>query len=235
MNKTTLTVALTVAFIASLAAPFSLKADDNLPITAEQQQKLTPDAVLADLMKGNKRYAAGNISEPNIKDRVEASSKGQFPQAVILSCLDSRVPVEDVFDQGIGDIFVGRVAGNIENVDQLGSMEFAAGAAGVKLVMVLGHEACGAVKGACDDVKLGNLTKLLAKIKPAIDSVEGYDGERNSKNKEFVDKVIEANVRQTMTDIRKRSDLLASMEEEGKIKIVGAIYSLHTGEVTLLD
>ncbi len=212
-----------------------MKADDNLPITAEQQQKLTPDAVLADLMKGNKRYAAGNISEPNIKDRVEASSKGQFPQAVILSCLDSRVPVEDVFDQGIGDIFVGRVAGNIENVDQLGSMEFAAGAAGVKLVMVLGHEACGAVKGACDDVKLGNLTKLLAKIKPAIDSVEGYDGERNSKNKEFVDKVIEANVRQTMTDIRKRSDLLASMEEEGKIKIVGAIYSLHTGEVTLLD
>jgi len=225
MNKTTLTV----AFIASLAAPFSLKADDNLPITAEQQQKLTPDAVLADLMKGNKRYAAGNISEPNIKDRVEASSKGQFPQAVILSCLDSRVPVEDVFDQGIGDIFVGRVAGNIENVDQLGSMEFAAGAAGVKLVMVLGHEACGAVKGACDDVKLGNLTKLLAKIKPAIDSVEGYDGERNSKNKEF------ANVRQTITDIRKPSDPLASMEDEKKIKIVGAIYSLHASEVTFLD
>ncbi len=112
---------------------------------------------------------------------------------------------------------------------------FAAGAAGVKLVMVLGHEACGAVKGACDDVKLGNLTKLLAKIKPAIDSVKGYDGERNSKNKEFVDKVIEANVRKTITDIRKRSDLLASMEDEKKIKIVGAIYSLHTGEVTLLD
>jgi hypothetical protein len=113
MNKTKLAVAL----IASLAAPFFLKADDNLPITAEQQQNLIPDAVLADLMEGNKRYVAGDISEPNIKDRVKAFSKGQFPQAVILSCLDSRIPVEDVFDQGIGDIFVGRVAGNIENVD----------------------------------------------------------------------------------------------------------------------
>ena len=113
MNKTKLAVAL----IASLAAPFFLKADDNLPITAEQQQNLIPDAVLADLMEGNKRYVARDISEPNIKDRVKAFSKGQFPQAVILSCLDSRIPVEDVFDQGIGDIFVGRVAGNIENVD----------------------------------------------------------------------------------------------------------------------
>lgn len=222
--------------VAAIAVSANVIADENLPITSEQQAKLTPDEVLADLMEGNKRYVSGEIAEPNIKKRIEASSGGQFPQAVILSCLDSRVPVEDIFDQGIGDIFVGRVAGNVENVDQLGSMEFAAGAAGVKLVMVLGHEACGAVKGACDGVELGNLTALLAKIKPAIEAVEGYEeSERNSKNKEFVDKVIEQNVRQTVADIRKDSELLAKMEEEGKIKIVGAVYSLHTGEVTLLD
>ena len=222
-----LTLALT-SFVPTIA--------DDRPITAEQQKSLTPDAVLTDLLEGNKRYVEGNISEPNIKNRIAAASKGQFPQAVILSCLDSRVPVEDVFDQGIGDIFVGRVAGNVENVDQLGSMEFAAGAAGVKLVMILGHEACGAVKGACDGVELGNLTALLAKIKPAIDSVEGYDAEtRNSKNTEFLNKVIEANVRQTVKDVRERSALLAGMEKEGKIKIVGAIYSIHDGSVTLLN
>ncbi|MDF1860057.1 MAG: carbonic anhydrase family protein [Verrucomicrobiales bacterium] len=205
---------------------------DDLPITAEQQKALTPDAVHTNLMEGNERYVAGEQSVRGIK----AAAGGQFPQAVILSCLDSRVPVEDVFDQGIGDIFVGRVAGNVENVDQLGSMEFAAGAAGVKLVMVLGHEACGAVKGACDNVELGNLTRLLEKIKPAINSVEGYEeSERNSRNTEFVNKVIEANVRQTVADIRKRSEVLAGMEKEGKIKIAGATCSLQDGSVTLLD
>jgi carbonic anhydrase len=221
---------------AALAA-FTLPAfGEDLPSTAEQQKALTPDAVLTNLMEGNKRYVAGEQTERDIKANIKAAAGGQFPQAVILSCLDSRVPVEDVFDQGIGDIFVGRVAGNVENVDQLGSMEFAAGAAGVKLVMVLGHEACGAVKGACDNVELGNLTALLKKIKPAINSVEGYEeSERNSKNTEFVNKVIEANVRQTVADIRKRSEVLAGMEKDGKIKIVGAIYSLQDGSVTLLD
>lgn len=230
MKKSAIT---TLAALAALALPAI--GDDNLPITAEEQKALNPDQVLEDLMAGNERYVKGEIADPNITNRIKAAAGGQFPQAVILSCLDSRVPVEDIFDQGIGDIFVGRVAGNVENVDQLGSMEFAAGAAGVKLVMVLGHEACGAVKGACDNVELGNLTALLKKIKPAIKSVEGYEGERNSKNKEFVDKVIEANVRQTVADIRKRSEVLAGMEKEGKIKIVGAIYSLQDGKVTLLD
>ena len=207
----------------------------DLPISKSQQAELTPDKVLSDLMEGNKRYVEGKIAEPNIKERIKASSSGQFPQAVVLSCLDSRVPVEMIFDQGIGDIFVGRVAGNIENVDQLGSMEFATAAAGVKLVMVLGHESCGAVKGACDNVELGNLTDLLKKIKPAIDAVEGYEGERNSKNKEFVEAVIKANVKQTVSDIRERSEVLAKMETEGKIKIVGAIYSLQDGSVTLIE
>lgn len=232
--KKAVIVPASIAAIAAVAIALPLIADD-LPITAEQQKALSPDEVLEDLMEGNKRYVAGEISQPNIKPRIKAAAAGQFPQAVILSCLDSRVPVESIFDQGIGDIFVGRVAGNIENVDQLGSMEFAAGAAGVKLVMVLGHEACGAVKGACDDVKLGNLTDLLAKIKPAIEAVEGHEGNRNSKNKEFVDAVIKQNVKQTVADIRERSELLAGMEKEGKIKIVGALYSLQDGSVTLVE
>ncbi|MEM6278518.1 MAG: carbonic anhydrase family protein [Verrucomicrobiota bacterium] len=234
--KKSLCAALGVACAAAVALP--IIADDHagdLPITADEQKALTPDAVLAELMEGNKRYVAGEQTARDIKANIEAASSGQFPQAVVLSCLDSRVPVEMVFDQHIGDIFVGRVAGNVENVDQLGSMEFATAAAGVKLVMVLGHEACGAVKGACDGVELGNLTELLSKIKPAIDSVEGYEGERTSKNSEFVDKVIHANVKQTVADIRERSEVLAGLEAEGKIKIVGAYYSLQDGSVTLVE
>jgi carbonic anhydrase len=145
--------------------------------------------------------------------------------------------VENVFDQGIGDIFVGRVAGNVENVDLLGSFEFATKLAGAKLVMVLGHEACGAVKGACDGAEMGNLTALLAKIQPAVDAVKGDfpEAEQNSKNAAFVEKAVEQNVRMTVADIRKDSPILAEMEKAGEIKIVGAVYSLHTGAVTLLD
>jgi carbonic anhydrase len=148
-----------LAFTAAVSVPF-LMARENVPVSAEQQKELTPKAVLEQLMEGNKRFVSGRISDPNIKERIKISSKGQYPKAVILSCLDSRVPVEQVFDVGIGDVFVGRVAGNVENEDQLGSMEFATKVAGSKLVMVLGHEACGAVKGACDKVELGNLTAL---------------------------------------------------------------------------
>jgi carbonic anhydrase len=220
---------------AALMAP-SLAGAGDLPVTAEAQDKMTPDAVLAALMEGNARYMAGEVSDPNVKARIAASSKGQHPKAVILSCLDSRVPVEQVFDVGIGDIFVGRVAGNVENEDQLGSMEFATKVAGAKLVMVLGHEACGAVKGACDGVEMGNLTVLLDKIEPAAEAVQGFeDTERNSKNGEFVAKVVEQNVRQTVKDIRERSKVLAGLEEKGQIKIVGAVYSLQDGSVKLLD
>lgn len=186
-------------------------------------------------MAGNTRYVENNISEPHYASRRQAATSGQYPQAYILSCVDSRVPVEPIFDQGLGDIFVGRVAGNIENEDQLGSMEFASAAAGVKLVMVLGHEACGAVKGACDDVELGNLTALLSKIRPAVEAVDGFaENERNSKNTEFVDSVIEKNVKQTVADIRQSSAVLAGLEKEGKLMIVGGLYSLHTGQVRLL-
>jgi carbonic anhydrase len=163
------------------------------------------------------------------------AAKGQHPKAFILSCVDSRVPVEQVFDQGIGDLFVGRVAGNIESVEQLGSIEFATKVAGAKLVMVLGHEACGAVKGACDHVELGNLTALLDEIKPAVAAVPGYSEDtRSSKNTEFVEAVIAKNVELTVADLRKRSPVLADLEKEGKIILVGALYSLKDGKVTLL-
>lgn len=233
-----MTLKLTTPFIlaAALSALPVTASGNNLPVTAEEQKAMTPDAVLTALLEGNKRYMAGKISDPNIKARIKASASGQHPKAVILSCLDSRVPVEQVFDVGIGDIFVGRVAGNVENEDQLGSMEFATAAAGAKLVMVLGHEACGAVKGACDGVEMGNLTALLDKIEPAVEAVDGFEkSERTSKNPDFVAKVVEKNVRLTVADIRKRSSVLAGLEKEGKIKIVGAVYSLHDGSVTLLD
>lgn len=206
----------------------------ELPPTAEEQKALTPEVVLKQLMDGNKRYVEGKLSDPNVTARVAATSTGQYPKAYILSCVDSRVPVEQVFDQGIGDIFVGRVAGNIESTEQLGSIEFATKVAGAKLVMVLGHEACGAVKGACDHVKMGNLTDLLAEIQPAVEAVEGHE-ERSSKNAAFVADVIEKNVRLTLADIRKRSTVLAELEKAGEIKIVGAIYSLKDGSVKLLD
>lgn len=205
-------------------------------ITESEQEALEPDVVLAELMAGNKRYVEGNLSTVDITGRIETTAKGQFPKAVILSCLDSRVPVEKVFDRSIGDLFVGRVAGNIENEDQIGSMEFATKLAGAKLIMVLGHEGCGAVKGACQDVQLGNLTQLLEKIQPAIYSVQGFSAEeRTVENEEFINSVVKQNVRKTVNDIRRRSEVLSDLEKDGDIKIVGAIYSLKTGKVSLLD
>jgi carbonic anhydrase len=202
--------------------------------TAESQKSLTPDSVLAELVSGNEAYVAGKTADPNVKARRDAAVAGQYPKAYILSCVDSRVPVEQVFNQGIGDLFVGRVAGNIETTEQLGSMEFAAVVGGVKVIMVLGHEACGAVKGACDHVKMGNLTDLLVQIEPAISKVKGHESDRSSKNKEFVAEVIEENAELTVADIRSRSKVLADLEKEGKIKIVGGVYSLQTGKVTML-
>ena len=163
-----------------MAMALALAAAAYAQTTKEEQSKLTPDKVLADLMDGNGRFVAGKTGDPEIKKRITNSAGGQYPKAVILSCLDSRVPVELVFDQRIGDIFVGRVAGNIENEDQLGSMEFATKLSGAKLVFVLGHSACGAVKGACDGAKLGNLTALLAKIRPAVDAVDGFKPEERT-------------------------------------------------------
>lgn len=209
----------------------------HLAITAEQQQAITPQQVLTNLMEGNERYVNGAISDPNIKANIATTSQSQHPSAVILSCLDSRVIVENVFDQGIGDIFVARVAGNIENNDILGSFEFATKLAGAKLILVLGHEACGAVKGACDHAELGNLTTLLDKIQPAINAVKDQfpETDRNSSNLNFVNQAAKENVRITINNIRKKSPVLAEMETNGEINIIGAYYSLQTGKVTLLS
>ncbi len=213
----------------------SSQSEENLQPTAEVQKSLTPDSVIQDLVDGNLSFASGQIAGPNIEARREAATAGQFPKAYVLSCVDSRVPVEQVFNQGIGDIFVGRVAGNIETAEQLGSMEFAAAVAGVKVIMVLGHEACGAVKGAADSVELENLTTLLEQIQPAISQVQGHEGEKTSKNEAFINDLIEQNVAKTVSDIRQRSEVLAKLEKEGKLKILGGVYSLETGQVTLLN
>lgn len=201
----------------------------NHVMTKEQQAALTPDAVLKDFMDGNKRFQSGITTVRDHSEQARKSAPGQFPKAVVLSCLDSRVPVEDVFDQGLGDIFVGRVAGNFVNEDLLGSMEFACKVAGAKLVFVLGHQHCGAVKGAIDDVKLGNITAMLAKIKPAVTMSQDFTGEKTSKNDEFVKHVCENNVKYAMQQIREKSPILKEMEDKGEIKIVGAFYRLTDG------
>ena len=204
-------------------------------LTKEEQDKLTPDEVIRLLKDGNKRFVSGTLTSRDHSMQVRQASNGQYPKAIILSCVDSRVPVEDVFDRGIGDIFVARVAGNFANTDILGSMEFACKVSGSKLVLVLGHEYCGAVKGAIDGVEIGNITPMLANIKPAIDYFTGYVGERTSHNEEFLHMVTERNVLMTIEYIRKNSQILKQMENDGEIKIVGGIYDMNTGEVGFIN
>lgn len=203
-------------------------------MTKEMQEQMTPEAALKDLMDGNKRYVSKKMINRDLTAQVAASTDGQFPKAIVLGCVDSRVPVEYIFDQGIGDIFVGRVAGNVEDLDMLGSLEYGLGVAGSKLLMILGHENCGAVKSAIKKVDVGsdNVTHLLNEIEPAILEVEG---ERDIKNKAYFNEVVKNNVRQTVEDIRKRSHIISNLEKEGKIKVVGAYYNLHDGSVTLLE
>jgi len=203
-------------------------------MTKEEQAKLTPDQVLQEFIEGNKRFQSGTTTTRDHSEQARKSAPGQFPKAVVLSCLDSRVPVEDVFDQGLGDIFVGRVAGNFVNEDLLGSMEFACKVAGAKLVLVMGHQHCGAVKGSIDDVKLGNITAMLAKIKPAVIMSQDFVGEKVSKNDEFVKHVSENNVRYAIQQIREKSPILKEMEVKGEIKIVGAFYRLTDGTLEFI-
>jgi carbonic anhydrase len=203
-------------------------------LTAEEQQALKPDSVIESLKSGNERFVNSTLTARDHSAMVRNAATGQYPKAVILSCLDSRIPVEDVFDKGIGDLFVARVAGNIVNEDILGSMEFGCKASGAKLILVLGHEACGAVKSAIDNVQLGNITAMLAKIKPAIAKSKDYTGEKTSKNNDYVDVVAKNNVLNVIADIRAKSPILKEMEDKGEIKIVGAYYSLQTGKVTFL-
>jgi carbonic anhydrase len=205
--------------------------------TRETQATMTPDKSLQFLKEGNQRFQNNLKANRNLLEQVNDTSDGQFPFATILSCIDSRVSAELVFDQGLGDIFSVRIAGNFVNSDILGSMEFACKLAGTKLIVVLGHTACGAIKGACDDARLGNLTGMLAKIKPAVKAVtEPQDPNlRNSNNSEFVDNVAAKNVQLTIDRILEESDVLAEMEKNGEIKIVGAIYDVNTGAVNFFE
>ena len=203
-------------------------------LTAEEQSALTPDMVIQGLKDGNKRFMSNDLTSRDHSAMVRNAAKAQFPKAVILSCLDSRVPVEDVFDRGIGDLFVGRVAGNFVNVDLLGSMEFGCKVSGAKVILVLGHEACGAVMAAIDDVKLGNITAMLTNIKPAVAKSQDFAGEKTTKNDAFVEHVSKNNIINTINTIQTKSPILNEMVKKGEIKIVGAYYNLQTGEVTFL-
>ena len=199
-------------------------------LTREQRDSMTPSQIVDELKKGNERFRSGEMTSRDYLAEKRTSASGQYPAAVVLGCLDSRVPAEIIFDTGIGDAFVGRVAGNVVNDDMLGSMEFACGVSGAKVVLVLGHTACGAVKGAIDDVVLGNLTGLLARIKPAIPATK-FDGEKSSKNAQYVDAVARTNVVLGLSEIRRRSPILEDLEKKGTIKITGAMYDLSTGIV----
>lgn len=207
----------------------------NTALTKDTQAEFSPKSVLEDLLAGNGRYVDNNLTSSDVTSLVQQTTGGQFPKAVILSCIDSRVPVELVFDQTIGDVFVARVAGNFENTDILGSMEYSCAVAGSKLVLVLGHESCGAVKAACDGVELGNITAMLSNITPAAKMAsEQVEGVADSSNSEFVAKTVENNVKLTIERIREKSKILQEMEDNGEIAIVGGVYSLATGKVTML-
>jgi carbonic anhydrase len=221
-----------IAALCAIGAPLLgvTELSDAAALTKEMRDQLTPDQIIDMMKQGNERFRTGKMSPHDYLAQKRATVTGQYPAAVILSCIDSRAPAEIILDAGIGDTFNARVAGNISNDDLLGSLEFACAVAGAKVVLVMGHTACGAIKGAIDGAQLGNLTGLLNKIKPAVNATH-YEGERTSKNGEFVDEVAKTNVRLTIGAIRERSDVLAGLEKDGKIKIVGSMYRLAGGSV----
>ena len=186
------------------------------------------------LKDGNARFVQGKMLQRNLMQQVKATGSGQFPFAAIVGCIDSRVSNELIFDQGIGDIISARIAGNFVNDDILGSLEFACAAAGAKLIVVVGHTECGAVKGACDDVVMGNLTQTLFNIKPAVAAVSGYDSNRTSSNNAFVQAVTAKNVVLTVERIRERSPILRGMVDKGQIGLKGAMYDVHNGKVSFM-
>ena len=204
-------------------------------LTKELRDKITPIEAIEILRKGNERFVNNLKVNRNLLQQVNETSDGQHPFAVILSCIDSRTSAELIFDQGLGDVFSVRIAGNIQNPDILGSMEFSCKVAGAKVVVVLGHTKCGAVKGACDHVKMGNLTTLLEKLKPAVDGETSVTSDRNASNAEFVEKVASLNVRITKRQILKNSPILKEMIEKGEIALVGGMYDVETGIVDFYD
>lgn len=204
-------------------------------LTKELQDAITPVSALEILKEGNKRFVNNLKVNRNLLQQANDTSDGQHPFAVILSCIDSRTSVELIFDQGLGDVFSVRIAGNIINEDVLGSMEFGCKVAGSKIILVLGHTKCGAIRGACDHVEMGNLTALLAKIQPAVYDEKTVVNDRNSSNSEFVEKVAAINVKKTVYAIMERSPILKEMVASGELGIIGASHDITTGEVTFYD
>lgn len=232
-------IILSLMFITTLSfaqtTPATFVVDNSVTMTKEKQQRTTPQQALQMLKDGNNRFATGKLLKRNLYEQVTTTAKGQFPYAVVLSCIDSRTSTEIIFDEGLGDVFNARIAGNFVNTDILGSMEFACKVAGAKLVLVVGHSKCGAIKGACDNVQLGNLSHVIEEIKPAVDSIKNIDGERNSRNDAYVQAVAEENVKLAIKEIREKSSIINEMEKKGEIIIVGAMYNLETGKVTFYE
>ncbi len=195
----------------------------------------TPEDAIVALKAGNERFVSGNTNKQDFAKQIEETKDGQAPYASILSCLDSRVPPEIIFDQGIGDLFVGRVAGNIEDINMLGSFEFAKGVVGTKLLVVMGHTSCGAVEGACQNAKLGSLTHLLAEIRPSVRLVEERYPDADVCIPPHLDEISEENIVRTIQDIRDKSPVIADLEDAGKLKVVGAMYDISTGVVHFMD
>ena len=217
--------------LAAFAPPFRIAGAAAL--TQAERDRMTPDQIIQLMKKGNDRFRRGERTTQNYLAQQRASAKGQYPAAMVLSCIDSRAPAETIMDLGIGDVFNARVAGNVANDDILGSMEFACQVAGAKVVLVMGHTACGAIKGAIDRVQLGNLTGLLAKIQPAVDTTT-YQGDRSAKNYAFVDAVARKNVELAVAEIHSRSAIIAGLETKGAVKISGAMYDLESRAVAFL-
>lgn len=222
-------------FATTPSAQTSQPRDPRIALTAETQAALTPMEVIDALKAGNQRFLQGQPLERDFLTQVRETAGGQYPMAVILGCIDSRVPHEIVFDKGVGDVFSARVAGNFINTDLLGSLEFATAVAGAKVIVVLGHTECGAIKGACDHVELGNLTATLSNIAPAVYSVRDIEGPRTSSNKEFVQAVAHQNVGMTVDNIVNRSPVIRGLIERGDLIVIGAMHDVASGAVSFDD
>src|SRR6478672_5949618 len=228
---------MTTALLSSVGIGVRLDAQSERhggALTKTERDALTPSQVIEELKRGNERFQAGKSLPHDYRHQQRTSAAAQYPAAVVLGCIDSRAPAEIIFDAGIGETFNARIAGNIVDDDLLGSLEFACAVAGAKVLLLFGHTACGAIKGAIDDVEMGNLTGLLARVKPAITATV-YNGEKSSKNDAYVDAVARSNVVHATVVIRNRSSILAELEKKGALKIVGAMYDVTNGVVTVLS
>ena len=204
-------------------------------LTKEERDALTPGDVVAEFQEGNTRYIQDSLTIRDRRGRIAQTSEAQNPKGMVLSCIDSRVPVEEIFDQGLGDLFIGRIAGNFADTEMLGSMEYATKVAGSKVLVVLGHKNCGAVKSAIEKVELGNITALLDHIEPAVEMTDGFpEDQRTIKNEEYVNAVIKNNVRHTIEEMKKKSPIISELETNGDIKILGAFYNVSDGTVEFL-